>query len=431
MRENAPEQAVMRKVARRLLPFLFLLYLLNILDRSNVAMASLEMRKQLQLSEADYGLGAGIFYVGYVLFEIPSNLILHRTGARRWIARIMVSWGLVSTATMFVQGPWSLYTVRFLLGVAEAGFFPGMILYLSYWFPARERVRAVALFMTASPLAGVLGNVLSGAIMDYLDGVFGLAGWQWLFLLEGAPSVLLGVVVWFALTDRPEQADWLTQEERDGLAARLQREEKRRTEQHGLSRLQAITDARVRLLVALYFTVAVGSNCFGFFLPKLVDDRFTGLTKLEIGLLSALPNLAAVIGMVVIGVHSDRTGERRWHVALSALLAALGWGITLAAPQPWVALLGLALAQTGMMSMLPTFWGLPTAILSGTAAAGGIALINSVGNIGGFVGPLAMGRLRETTGGYTAGLALMAGTLLAGFALAICVRHGSHPERSK
>jgi ACS family tartrate transporter-like MFS transporter len=459
------EREVLWKVALRLLPFLFLLYLVNILDRVNVGFARLQMLNDVGLSKAVYGWGAGLFYFGYLTFEVPSNLILHRMGARRWISRIMVSWGIISAAMMLVQDKWSFYALRFLLGVAEAGFFPGIILYLSYWFRARERARAVAFFMTASPLAGVLGNTVSGWIMEYMSGQSGLAGWQWLFLLEGLPAVILGIVVWFYLTDRPKEAGWLAPQERDWLAGRILSEEQQRHHQHGLHRPQALAAPRVWLLIAIYFTVAVGSNAYGFYLPKIVDEQFTdrskfaqycviptgsfddpillsqrvtglvessgqtGQGKFMIGLLAALPNLAAVIGMVLIGIHSDRTGERRLHVALSAFLAAVGWGVTASARSPWLVLLGLALAQIGMMSMLPTFWALPTSFLSGTAAAGGIALINSVANIGGAVGPIVLGEFEQATGGLTGGMIAIALTLFGGGLLTLCVRHDPKLER--
>jgi ACS family tartrate transporter-like MFS transporter len=408
---------------------LFVLYLLNILDRVNVGFASLRMQPDLRLTESAYAAGAGIFYIGYVLFEIPSNLILHRTGARRWISRIMVSWGIVSAATMFVHDARSLCAVRFLLGVAEAGFFPGVILYLSYWFRARERARAVALFMTASPLAGVLGYPVSGAIMEFMNGLSGLAGWQWLFLLEGVPSVFMGVVVWFYLTDRPEQAHWLTPAEREWLAARLSQEDRRRIEHHGLARLRALAAPRVQLLIALYFTVAVGSNCFGFFGPRIVQQEFADRREFTIGLLSALPSLAAAIIMVLVSVHSDRTGERRRHVAGSAFLAAGGWAVASQSLSPGLFLLGLILAQVGMMAMLPTFWALATSFLSGTAAAGGIALINSAANLGGFLGPLGMGKLTEATGSFAPGMFVISLTLLVGSVLALCVRHDPGLEK--
>ena len=428
------ERAVFLKVSLRLLPFLFLLYVVNILDRVNLGFARLRMLGDLGLEGPDaenvYFLGFGIFYIGYILFEVPSNLILHRVGARVWIARIMVTWGVISAATLFVRGEWSLYGLRFLLGVAEAGFFPGIILYLSYWFPAGLRARAVALFMTASPVAGLFGNPLSGAILQYLNGTAGLAGWQWLFLVEGVPSVLLGVCVWFYLTDRPEQARWLTAAERGWLVARLSGEAKRREEHHGLSSwLSALADRRVWLLSALYFPAAVAANSFGASAPKIIEDSFSGESLFTIGLLAALPSLAAAVGMVVVGAHSDRTGERRGHVAGSALLSAAGWATAALAHDPWLVLLGLTLALAGVMSMLPPFWGLPTALLSGTGAAGGIALVNSVGNIGGFLGPIVFGRIKSATGNSTGAMLAMTVTLVVGSVLTLCVRHNPTAEK--
>jgi ACS family tartrate transporter-like MFS transporter len=426
-------RAVLRKVSLRLLPFLFLLYVVNILDRVNVSFAKFGMLPDLGLTgdaaEQVFALGFGIFYIGYLIFEVPSNLVLHRVGARAWIGRIMVSWGIISAAMMFVRGPWSFYALRFLLGVAEAGFFPGIILYLSYWFPARERARAVALFMAASPLAGVLGNPVSGAILQYLDRAGGLAGWQWLFLLEGVPAVLLGVAVWLYLTDRPEQARWLTPAERDWLVARLSAEARDRAVRHGLTRLSALAHPRVWLLIGLYFTVAVGSNAFGSYSPTLLKVHFPEARPLGLGLLTAVPSLGAVVGMVVIGAHSDATGERRLHVAGSALVAAAGWALTATATNRWVALEGLVLAQLGMMSMLPTFWALATSFLSGTAAAGGIALINSVANLGGFLGPNVLGQLKAATGDFTSAMVVLSQVMFAGALLALCVRHDAVREK--
>ena len=448
----------MGKVALRLLPFLFLLYVVNILDRANVSIARLQMVVDTQttarfgactagfvgsplgqgpllaaaallsertpiLREEEYALGAGLFYVGYLLFEVPSNLILRRTGARVWISRILVSWGLVSSCMMFVTGPVGFGLLRVLLGIAEAGFFPGIILYLSYWFPARERARATALFMVAGPVAGIVGNPVSGAILQFTDGVGGLAGWQWLFLLEGVPAVALGVVTLYYLADRPAQAHWLTPPERDGLARRMEGEEERRGRRHGLTLLRAAADPRVWLLIAVYFTVALGDNAFGFYLPKLLDLHFAGWPPYAIGLLAALPSVAAMIGMVAFGVHSDRSGERRWHVAVPAFLAAAGWVMVALVPSPWLVLVGLALASVGMKSMLPTFWTLPTSFLSGAAAAGGIALINSVANLGGLFGPNVMGQVQAHTGSFTGGSLTMAVALGLGGALVLRVRH--------
>jgi ACS family tartrate transporter-like MFS transporter len=428
------EAAVLVKVGLRLLPFLFLMYVMNILDRVNVGFARLQMFNDLGLEgdygERVYGFGAGIFYIGYLIFEIPSNLILHRIGARIWIGRILISWGVISAAMLFVKEPWSFYTLRFLLGVAEAGFFPGIILYLSYWFPTRERAKAVALFMIASPVAGIIGSPVSGAILDRLNGTAGLGGWQWLFLLEGVPTIFLGIITWFYLTDRPEQARWLTPAERDWLSARMSGEEARRTEHHRLHRLSAMAVPRVWLLIALYSTIAVGANSYGLHAPKIIAGLFPDRRMFEIGLIVALPSLAGMIGMIVFGIHSDRTGERCLHVSAAAFMAAIGWGfaalawaVTPLGVSPWLVVAGLSLAQVGMMGMLPCFWAIPTAFLSGTAAAGGIALINSVANLGGFVGPYVISDLKARTGGYTEAMLVMAATLFAGTLLALCVRH--------
>jgi ACS family tartrate transporter-like MFS transporter len=421
------ERAVLRKVWWRLMPLLFLLYVVNILDRVNVSFASLQMVPGV-LSKRGYALGAGIFYIGYLLFEVPSNLILSRMGARRWIARILMSWGLVTCAMMAVRGDWGFNLLRILLGFAEAGFFPGIILYLTYWFTARERARAVAWFMIASPVAGILGNPLSGAILKYMDGIGGLPGWQWLFLLEGAPAVILGFVVLWCLTDRPAQAGWLTPAERDWLAERVGREERHRASRHRLSLLQAMADGRVCLLVALYFTVAVGSNALGFYLPQLIEARFPGYNKFQIGLLSAIPPGLAMICMVLNGTHSDRTGERRWHVAVPAFLSMLGLAGSALAESPIVSLVCLAVAQAGVLSTLPVFWTLPTAFLSGVAAAGGIAWINSMGNLGGFAGPNIIGQLQAGPGDFAPGLMATAGIMYIGGVLALCVQHDRAAE---
>src|SRR5216684_7575102 len=322
--DDASKKALLGKVSRRLIPFLFLLYVVNILDRVNVGFARLQMLDDLQMGEGVYALGAGIFYLGYVLCEVPSNLILRRTGARRWIARIMISWGLVTCAMMAVRGPWTFYLLRILLGIAEAGFFPGIILYLTYWFPGRDRARIVALFMAGSPITGLVGNPLSGAILQGLDQVGGLSGWQWLFLLEGIPAVILGVIALYYLTDRPADASWLTTNERNCLMDEMHRAEKHVEQHHGLSLRQTVMDRRVWLLILVYFTVAVGSNALGFYLPALIESRFPGVNRFQIGMLAAVPYLCAVIAMVLNGAHSDRTGERRWHMALPGIVAACG-----------------------------------------------------------------------------------------------------------
>ncbi len=420
---------VLRKVIWRLIPFLCLLYILNSIDRGNVGIGRLTMQDDLNITDAVYDLGIGIFYFGYLAFEVPANLLLRRVGARRWIARIMISWGFVSCATMLVRGPVSFYAVRILLGVAEAGFFPGVIFYLTYWFPARERARVVALFMMALPIAGIVSNPLGGALLQYLHGLAGLKGWQWLFLLEGLPSVLCGVLVLFVLPDGPAQAGWLAPEERAWLTGRIEREEKYRRERHGADFLRALVDWRVWLLIAVYFTVAVGMNAAGAYFPRLIKERFVGAGTFRVGLLAALPYVCAMAGMVLLGTHSDRTGERRGHVAFAALVAAAGWSLCAVAPSPWLFLLGLCVALTGMASMLAPFWALPTAFLSGAAAAGGIALINSVANLGGLFGPNILGWLINPGVLGRFGLVGMAAILFAGACLVLAARHDSTLEK--
>lgn len=426
--DDSLKRTTLVKVALRLIPFLFLAYVINILNRTNINFARLDMLRDLGMRETVYGLAAGLFYVGYSVFQVPSNLMLRRTGARRWIAFLMISWGLVSSATLFVRGPMGFYLLRILLGFAQAGFFPGVILFLTFWFPARERARAVAWFMIGSPLTGVVGYPLSGKILDKLNGVAGLHGWQWLFLIEGAPAVLMGLIVLWYLTDCPEQARWLSPGEQGWLVAELTREEKGRVQRESLTLWQAMADGRVWLLIALYFTVAAGANGLGLYMPKLIKDRSPGLTNSEIGQLAAIPNVVACICMVLNGWHSDRTGERRWHVAVPAFVAAVGWALGGWFDSLLVGLVALTLAQAGMMSMLPTFWTLPTAFLSGAAAAAGIALINAVGNLGGFAAPNVLSPLKDLTGSFTPGLLIMALTMAVGGVLALCVRHDRAAE---
>jgi MFS transporter, ACS family, tartrate transporter len=422
----------LRAVFWRLVPFLCFLYVLNLLDRTNVSFARLTMLGDLSMSQSDFDWGYGIFYLGYLAFEVPSNLLLRRVGARRWIARIMITWGLVTCVTAAVTGAWSFYGVRILLGIAEAGFFPGIVLYLTFWFPAPQRGRIMAWFMTANAVAGVVGQPLSGAIMQFLDGAGGLHGWQWLFVLEGIPSIIIGGVVFVYLNDGPAAAHWLEPAERDWLCETMRQEEQSRQERHGADLFAAFTSPRVWLLIGVYFTVAVGANAAGAYLPTLLKDRFTNYTKFEIGLLAAVPHLCAIVAMTLFGAYSDRTGRRNRHVAAAAFLAAAGWtlsasagkasafltstGWTLGAvtDEPLLALIGFCLAQAGMMSMLPIFWTIPTSFLSGAAAAGGIALINSVANLGGFLGPTILGQF---------GLWAMVAVLATGGCLALCVRY--------
>jgi len=412
---NDLEQSTMRQVAWRVVPFICLLYVLNILDRANVGFARLAMQADLGLTQATFDLGYGMFYVGYILFEVPSNLLMRRFGARRWIARIMISWGLVSAAMMFAHDLWTFYALRILLGIAEAGFFPGIILYLSDWFPDRQRAKMTAFFMLAIGLSNVLGNPVSGWIMDRFDGVNGWHGWQWLFLLEGLPTSLVGILVLFYLQDSPRDARWLSDDQRNWLLGYLAREDRQRQAQHGPDRWQAMLQPRVWLLIAIYFTVAVGSNAGGAYFPTLIKEQYQEASNFQIGLLTAVPHLCSIVAMSLVGISSDRSGERRWHLAGSALAAAGGWSLVAWGPSPLVAMLGLCVAQAGMMSMLPVFWTLPGTFLSGVAAAGGIALINSVANIGGFFGASILGQL---------GLWSMAGILAFGGLLGAAALRG-------
>ena len=407
----------LNKVTWRLIPFMFLLYICGYLDRVNLSFGGSAMQRDLHLDEGIYGLGAGIFFIGYFLFEVPSNLILERVGARRWIARIMVTWGFVASSLMFVRGAWSFYFLRFSLGVAEAGFFPGMVLYLTYWFPARQRARAVAAFMTSIAIAGVIGGPISGALLK-LNGVHGLAGWQWLFLMEGLPSIPMGILVYFYLTDKPEQAKWLAPAEREWLIEHL-RAEKHVTAHHDPHTMTAaLKDPRVWKLSLLYFMLMIGLYSFSFWAPKILKS-ISGLSETRVAVLCAIPYSVAAISMVFIGQHSDRTGERRGHVGLSALTAAVGLAMLPLCHGTVQALLGLSVAGIGIWGALGPFWVLPTDFLRGTAAAAGIAVINSLGCLGGFVGPSMFGYVLKYTGGNAGGLLTVAAAMLAGMGIVL------------
>lgn len=415
-------RATLAKVTLRLIPFMFVLYIVAFLDRVNVGFAALQMNQDLGFSDAVYGLGAGIFFIGYFVFEVPSNLIMEQIGARVWIARIMITWGIISAAMFLVSGPTSFYVLRFLLGIAEAGFFPGMILYLTYWFPARERAKAVALFMTAIPIAGVIGSPLSGWLLT-LDGLAGLAGWQVMFLAEGIPAVLLGFVVLAYLPNGPDDARWLNEGERGWLRGALQRENRIKADHGEYTTRQALTNGKVWLLSAVYFGVVTSVYGVGLWLPLIIEG-FSGFGDLAVGFLSAIPYVFGAIGMVLFARHSDATGERRWHVAVAAFIATAGLVLTgLVGDSITLQMAALSIAALGIYSTLATFWSLPTAFLSGTAAAAGIALVNSVGNLGGFVGPYAVGYLSEATGSSYAGMLFLAVLILLAGLLALAVRH--------
>ena len=414
---------IVSKVARRIVPYIFICYIVNYLDRFNVSFAALEMRSDLGFSELVYGLGASMFFVGYVFFEIPSNLIMARVGARIWIARIMITWGLVSTCMLTVTTPFSFYVLRFLLGVAEAGFFPGMILYLTYWIPAAERARAFALFLTSTSLAGVFGGPISGGLLK-LGGIYGLKGWQWLFLLEGIPAVLLGFVTLYYLDDKPEQAKWLSPGERQWLSETMRKEHDQKMLTHGLTLWQALKHPRVWRLCLLYFSVIISFYGIAFWLPQVVKN-FSTLSNSAVAVVSAVPYVAASILMVITANHSDKTGERRWHVAVPAFAGCVGLALAvyfLEHHHPMLAFCAICLGASGIWSTLGPFWSLPTAFLSGRAAAGGVALINSVGNVGGFVGPYIIGYVRQATQSFTNGMLVLAGTLLIAALLALSVK---------
>ncbi len=403
----AYEAQLMRKITWKVVPFLCMCFMAAFLDRVNVGFAKEQMSKELGMDAAVYGAGAGIFFIGYFLFEVPSNLILAKVGARTWIARIMVMWAIISASFAFVSGEKSFYILRFLLGAAEAGFFPGVIYYLTKFFPTAYRSRTVALFMMAAAAAGLVGGPLSGAILS-LDGVAGLAGFKWLFLIEALPSFVLGVILFFRLPNGPEEAKWLQPSEKTWLAERLEQDRLAAGPSAHTSFAQAITDPRVLVLCFVYFTHVIAGYGVDFFMPTLIKKSFPGSTTFMIGVISGIPAAFALLIMAAYGRSSDRRGERKWHYALAVWWAALGLlTVSLHAP-PIVCVIALGLAVSGRWSAVAPFWGLTTTFLSGTAAAGSIALINAVGNLGGFGGPYIMGFFEKTTGSSDHGLQILA-----------------------
>ena len=406
-----PEKSACAKVTRRLIPFLMLLYVVAWFDRVNVGFAALQMNHDLGFSSSVFGFGAGVFFIGYALFEVPSNLVLARVGARRWIARIMVTWGLVSVAMMFVRGPLSFYALRFVLGVAEAGFLPGVIYYLGQWYPRAERARAISWFMVGIPLSTVLGAPLAGLLLG-LNGWHGLAGWQWLYLLEGLPAVLLGFVVLKVLPDTPAEARWLSREEQQWLARQMAAEHTDTSARHGFGLRQALLHPTVWLLGFVLFACQCGSYGLTLWIPQIVKG-LSAQSDLLVGFIAALPYIAAAIGMVLLGWSSDRSGERFWHVAAPSLVGAAGFAASAFLHSPVLAMLALTVAAVGDLGSRGPFWALPGRFLSGSALAGGIALINTLGSLGGFVGPYAVGLVKDATGSFTGGLLLLALMLVA------------------
>src|SRR3954471_17502188 len=420
------QQRTMKRIAARLIPALLILYIIAYLDRVNVTFAQDKLESDLGFSGAVYGFGAGVFFIGYFLLEVPSNLALHRFGARKWMARIMITWGIISACTMLVQGPASFYAVRFLLGMAEAGFFPGVILYLSFWFPARERARAVGLFMSAIAISYAIGAPLSGWIMSVFGGVAGLEDWQWLFLLEAVPALIAGVCVWRFLPDGPQHAGWLDDDERRWLAGRLEGEEqvRLRHERHTLG--EVFKDRRVLGFAAVYFCMVVNVYGLSFWVGEMVD-KIGGLDDVAKGFVTAIPYAVAIVGMVVIPRYSDRTGERKGILAVCLGVAALAF-VASVVVSPVAAIAALAVGLFFLLGAHGVFWTMPAALLSGAAAAAGIAMINSIGNIGGFVGPYLVGLVKDATGSTDGGLIALSCILAFGAFLATRVTHDPATE---
>jgi ACS family tartrate transporter-like MFS transporter len=416
--KEGTQSATVKKVFLRLMPVLFISYILAYIDRINIGFAALKMNTDLGISPYIYGLGAGVFFLGYFIFEIPSNLMLEKTGARRWIARIMISWGLLSAAMALVQGPTSFLIVRFLLGVAEAGFFPGVILYLTYWFPQEYRARIIAAFMVAIPVSLAVGAPLSTAILQ-MDGIAGLKGWQWLFLIEGLPTVLFGFVFLTVMPDRPRDAKWLSDEERTWLQGTIDSEQRAVAAVHGTSVLKAFADPRLIALAFIYFANTTANLGLAFFLPQILKSL--GLSDMQTGLMTSVPYIVGTLGILVFGYVSDKYKERRW--TLFAALALTGFGLIAAGLMTGslLAVIVMAIAAVGIYGTKAPFWPLPSMFLTGSAAAGGIALINSVGNLGGFVGPTMVGWIREVTGSFEAGLYFLGGLALVAAILTLAV----------
>ncbi|MEJ8672655.1 MFS transporter [Streptomyces sp. MS1.AVA.1] len=408
----ARENAVFRKVVRRIVPFLILCYAFSYLDRVNVGFAKLQMSDDLGFSEAAYGLGAGLFFIGYFLFEVPSNLMLQRIGARTWIARIMITWGLVSASFMFVNSETTFYVLRFLLGAAEAGFYPGVILYCTYWFPSHRRARVIALFMSAIPVAGIFGNPLSGWIMDRFQGVNGWQGWQWMFLLEAIPALIIGVATLFYLDNGVRDAKWLSDEEK-GVVERAIAEDAAHQTVHGKV-WDAFREPKVWLMCLIYFCFVMGQYALTFWMPTFVQS--TGIEgSLAIGVLSAVPFLAALVAMNVFGRSADKLRERRWHLVIPSLMGAVGFSLAASwSGSTALSLAALSFAAAGVLTCAPLFWSLPTAFLGGTAAAAGLAVINSVGNLAGFVSPYMIGALKDATGSTELPMYVLALSLVVG-----------------
>jgi MFS transporter, ACS family, tartrate transporter len=417
------EQALYARLRWRLVPYLLLLYVIAWLDRVNISFAALQMNEDIGLGPAVYGFGAGIFFAAYALCEVPSNLILARVGARRWIARIMVTWGILSVAMMFVEGKWSFYALRVLLGIAEAGFLPGVLFYLSQWFPSQERARAVSWFLLGIPLSSVVGGPLAGLLLG-LDGWHGLHGWQWLFILEGLPAIFLGVATWFLLPDTPREARWLKPAEQQLIERRIAEESARKHARHGASLRIALLHPTVWLLCLVTFCCQAGSYGLTLWIPQIVRD-ISVQSDLMTGVISAIPYAAAAVAMVWVGASSDRTGERFWHVALPSFIGAAGFAASAFVHSPVPSMIALTIAAVGDMSTRGAFWTLPARFLTGSALAGGIAFINTFGALGGFVGPTMVGYVREKSGSFAGGLLVLAAMLVIAGVVTLLLRRAA------
>ena len=419
--DEVREKAIVRKITWRIIPFVFLLYIISYLDRANIGYAALQMNAELSLSSEAFGFISGIFFIGYFLFEVPSNVMLNKYGARVWIARILVSWGLLATLSAFVQNSTQLYILRFLLGVAEAGFFPGIIVYLTYWFRAKELATTVALFTAAIPVSYIIGAPLSTWIMDQIHWL-NWSGWRWMLFLEGVPAVIFGIVCFFRLTDKPEQAKWLKPEEKEWLTAELERDRKSRKNVKHLSVLQAIKNSKVLYLSFIYFVYQCGSLGVGYWMPQIIKGLSGKLSHTEIGLIAMVPYIIATAAMVLWSRSSDKRNERKLHSAIPLGVAALAlFGAGMVTDVTWaMALISVALA--GLYGFKSPFWALPTLFLSRSTAAVSIAVINSIGNLGGFVGPYMLGVVKGTSSSATGALAFLAGLLVIAFFMTLFMR---------
>ncbi|BBG61368.1 Inner membrane transport protein RhmT [Providencia rustigianii] len=424
-----PQQRVINKLFKRLIVFLFVLFVFSFLDRINIGFAGLTMGKDIGLSSTMFGLAATLFYATYVIFGIPSNIMLGIVGARRWIATIMVLWGIASTATMFATGPTSLYILRMLVGIAEAGFLPGILVYLTYWFPAYFRARANALFMIAMPVTMAFGSLASGYILG-MDGILNLKGWQWLFLLEGFPSVILGVLVWFYLDDSPKKAKWLTQEDKDTLQEMMDKDQLELVQPHGSKSHTAMQNTSlwkeiftpvILMYTVAYFCLTNTLSAINIWTPQIMQSFNQGSSNAMIGLLTAIPQFCTIFGMIYWSRRSDRLQERKMHTALPYLFAAAGWVIAAMTHQPMIQLLGIIMASTGSFTAMAVFWTTPDQSISLRARAIGIAVINATGNIGSAVSPLLIGWLKDQTGSFNSGLYFVAGLLVVGALLVIAI----------